>query len=140
MAKRTRVDWGQFVMVSEFVFDFDDTMIASDGLEKPLRAAGAFPVFKLPRGAVIVDGELVVETAGATATTWTLSLGDAGSPTRYLAAKTLMAAGRSALAPTGAYVDGDILATIAATGSAATAGRVALRVLYAVPGKAHVVN
>jgi hypothetical protein len=137
--KLTKQNTAQRVLLSEFTFNFDDTLGDAAGALASLGAAGVFPIIKLPSDAVIVGGDLTVLTAGATATAWTFSLGDDSGATKYLAATSLLSAARTALTLTGQPVNGDLKATIAATGSP-SAGRASLRVMFIVPGKADVVN
>jgi hypothetical protein len=56
---------------------------------------------EVPEGAIVVGGDIVVLTAWNTTGTATLSLGDAGSATRYANAVNLKAAARTALTLTG---------------------------------------
>jgi hypothetical protein len=132
-------DTAQRVLLSEFTFNFDDTVEKADGTSQSIGAAGVFPIIKLPQDAVIIGGELAVLAAGATATAWTLALGDDSGATKYLAATSLLSAARTALTLTGQPVSGDLKATIAATG-VPSAGKVSVRVLFIVPGKADTVN
>ena len=59
----------------------------------------ATPAIQLPGDSIVVGGEIIVRTAFNTANT--LSLGDAGSATRYLSAQALTSVGRTALTLTG---------------------------------------
>lgn len=93
----------------------------------------------LPPGAIVVGGDLVVTTAWNTATTATLSLGDASAATRYGATLDLKTAGRTALTLTGfthTATEKAVRGTTAFAGTAATAGAARLRVAYIVKGRA----
>lgn len=101
--------------------------------------ATAYPAIDLPPGAQVVGGDLVVDTAWATTTTATFSVGDASSAARYLGATTIMAAGRTPLVPTGfrtTTTQPSVSVTYALTGAAATAGQARLRVDYIVNKRA----
>lgn len=91
------------------------------------------PVIELPAGAVVTGGSVIVTEVFNAATTATLGLGDSVDPDRYtptpLDVSTL---GAKALLPTGFVMlnKGDILATYASTGIAATTGELLLVVEY----------
>lgn len=101
--------------------------------------ANVYDMIDLPPGAIVVDGDLVVTTAWNTATTATLSLGDASAATRYGATLDLKTAGRTALSLTGfthTATEKAVRGTTAFAGTAATAGAARLRVAYIVKGRA----
>lgn len=151
----------QRLQVAEFVFNFNEWVVDSvDGVKKtfgstaanstdPLEAgltAGTGVVFDavpMPVGAVIVGGELIVETAfvgiGAGAT---LSLGIAGSTTALLSAVDLDAAtagARTALTLTAPMLSNggqNLRLTTAGLTATATAGKARIRVQYTIDGKA----
>lgn len=130
----------QSVLWAEFVFNLTDTMVNTSDAETAFGAAAGtvFDIIGLPPNAVVVDGDMTVETAsndaGATAT---LALGDSGSATRYLAATSIKAAARTALTLTGYRGTGQsIRATLVNTNGDATAGKVSIRVGYIVTGRA----
>lgn len=127
----------QWPLVSEFTFNFDDTIAATDGVVKPFSAGVTATLANLPEGAVVINGELVVETAYAGATTATLSLGDSVSATRYANAVDLKTAGRTALTLTGHRAVENLRGTLTTTGAAATAGKVTVRVMFTLPGRAN---
>lgn len=139
MAKKLITRAAQWPLLAEFTFNFNDTIVDTNGVEKPFSAALAANIIKLPPGAVVVGGELVVETADAASTAWTLSLGDSGSATRYLGATSLKSAARTALTLTGYRDSGNILATIANTGTP-TAGVATVRVMYTVKNRVNEMN
>ena len=96
-------------------------------------------------GAVIVGGELIVETQGVGPTAYTVSVGNSSSATAYLAATDLKAASgtRTALLLTSALGSNDgknVRITIASTVANASAGKFRIRVMYTIDGKANEVN
>lgn len=93
--------------------------------------------FDIPGNAVIVGGDIVVGTAWNSATTATLSLGDAASATRYANAVDLKTAARTALTITGLkYTAADFIkALVSQTGTAATAGSARISLQYYVEGR-----
>lgn len=133
----------QYPLHQEFTFNLTDTMADVTGVTNTLSVVGskAYDVINLPQGAVVVGGDLVVETASNDATTATVSVGDSGSAARYLAATSIKAAGRTALVPTGYRGAGENLRITVANGTGgATAGKVTVRVAYVIPGRAHEVQ
>lgn len=141
MAKLTATRSAQYPMLAEFTFNFNDTMKDINGVEKSFGSvytdAIAAQIINLPEGAVIVGGEVVVETAGAGPTAYTASLGDSVSATRYASAVDLKTAARTALTLTGFRTSQNLRLTIASTVANATAGKATVRVLYVTPGKAN---
>ena len=136
----------QKVMSAEFVVNFDDTMVDVNGATKTFGSvftdAGTFEAINLPQGAVIIGGDLIVETAGAGPTAYTMSVGNSGSATAYLAATTLLSTGRTALTGLGlGSNDGkNLRVTIASTVANATAGKFRVRVEYVIDGRVEEVN
>lgn len=147
----------QYLAESEFTFNFYDWVVDKlDGTKKTLGSTVAasadpteaaltgpvantvvFEAVNLPEGAVVVGGELIVETAGAGPTAYILSLGDSVSATRYANAVDLKTAARTALSLTGFRTTENIRATLAYTVANATAAKVTVRVLYVLPGKSN---
>lgn len=139
MAKLTATRGAQYPLLAEFTFNFDDTMADINGVTKSFGstytdAIVCTPV-NLPEGAVIVGGELVVETAGVGPTAYTAALGDSSSATRYLGATTLLSAARTALTLTGYRTTENLRLTIASTVANASAGKFTIRVMYVIPNK-----
>lgn len=137
MAKLNSARSAQYVMEGQLTVNFDDTIVDVAGVEKAFSDDVTAAVVNLPEGAVIIGGELVVDTAYAGVTTATLSLGDSVSATRYASAVDLKTAGHTALTLTGFSTTENLRATLAATGSAATAGKFSVRVMYVMPGRAN---
>ena len=131
----------QDVVTSEFVFNFDDTMLDTTGVSKDFKTVGTSivaDVINLPPNSIVMSGEVVTESAITGSTAYNVSIGDSDSATRYLGATDRVAAGRTPLVPTGfVNVDGlNLRLTVAPTVAAATAGTVSVRVTYATRGKA----
>lgn len=140
MAKLNAARGAQYPLMAEFTFNFNDTVKATDGVVKALNAALVADLIDLPMGAVVVGGEIVVEAADSASTTYTLSLGDSASATRYANAVSLKTAARTALTLTGFRATEPIRATVAVTGSAPTAGKVTVRVLFVIAGRINEVS
>lgn len=133
MAKKLATRGGQYPITTEFTFDVLDTMKNAAGADDNFAtvASHVFDAILLPAGAVVVDGAVVTETAVSGATTYTVAVGDAVTPARYLAATNKLAAGTTPLVPTGYVGLGEqVRITVAPTGASATAGKVTVRVTY----------
>jgi hypothetical protein len=150
----------QTPLVAEFVWNHNQWVVDSaDGAKKTLGSTVAlstdptetgltgavaatitFDAIPLPAGAVIVGGELIVETAVTGSTAYTVSLGIAGTLTGLLNAVSALSAARTALTLTTPLVSNsagaNLRATIAYTVANATAGKVRIRVMYTVDGRA----
>ncbi|HOU64408.1 MAG TPA: hypothetical protein PK861_00045 [Thermomonas sp.] len=154
LASRT----AQYPMSAEFGFQHNNWVVDSaDGAKKTLGSTVAlstdpaeaslngpvantvtFDCIPLPPGAVIIGGEVIVETAYAGSTAATLSLGIAGTLTGLLNAVDLKTAGRTALtltSPLLANAGQNLRATIAYTVANATAGKVRVSVQYRIDGR-----
>lgn len=107
------------------------------GFADPTAYGTAENAINVPGNAIVVGGALTVLTAWNSATTATLSLGDAGSATRYANAVDLKTAARTALTVTGYKhtVSEWLKALIAQTGAAATAGAARIELEYVVQGR-----
>lgn len=141
MALKKASRTAQRVLVADFTWNFDDTMVPAAGgaavdFGKTNTASTVFEVLNLPRDAVVIGGELITETA-FDAATYTVSIGDSGSATRYLGATDVKGAARVALVPTGYHNTGglNIRATVVAA-DVCTAGKATLRVQYMIDGRA----
>lgn len=158
MSKLIAARTSQFLMEAEFTFNFSDYVVDKvDGAKKTLGSTAivadpysaestltgpvantvVFDAINLPEGAVIVGGELVVDTAGVGPTAYQLKLGDSTSDTRYLAYTSLLSAARTALTLTGLRTTENLRATLNYTVANATAGKATIRVFYIQPGRAN---
>lgn len=142
MTKLTKTRAAQRPLVAEFEFAIGDTMLNADGVENhPINSVSgaAFDIFDLPPGSEVIGGDVVVAEAVNSTGEATIAIGDKAVPDRYLAASTVKAEGRKALVPTG-YVNTGGLAlrmTLALADAAATAGKVRVRVMYTIAGRAN---
>jgi len=158
--KTTATRSAQWPLYAEFVWNWNDWVVDSvsgakvtfgsivantaDPSEPNLTAGTAvvFDAINMPRGAVIVGGELIVETAyvgiGAGAT---LNVGIAGNTAALLSAYDIDAAAanaRTALlltSPLLCNAGANIRITLAGMTATATAGKVRLRVMYTIDGR-----
>lgn len=139
MAKLTAARTAQNVVESEFVFNFDDTMVNTSGVEVDFgssnTAATSFDIINLPQGAVVIGGEVVTDTA-FDAATYNVTLGDSASAARYLASTDKKGAGRTAITPTGHRGDGENLRLGVTPADACTQGKLTVRVQYIITGRA----
>lgn len=136
----------QYVVSSEFIFNFNDTMKDINGVTKTFGSnfndAGTFDIINLPPGAQIVGGDIVVETQGAGPTAYTINLGTSGGAAIYASAFDLKGAAnaRTALLLTtalGSNTGLNIRMAVSSTVANATAGRYRITVLWKSDGKAN---
>lgn len=99
--------------------------------------SGVQDAISVPANAIVTGGDIVVVTPWTTTGTATLSLGDAGSATRYASAVNLKAAARTALTLTGYKhtVEEFLLATPALADEDADAGDARITLTYVVLGR-----
>lgn len=139
MAKLTKSRQAQTVLAQEYVFSFGDTVTDVNGADKDFKTFDGNPVFEtftLPQGAVVLGGDVIVETAYVGPTAATLSLGDSASATKYANAVNLLAAGRTALTVPAAVTGGlDARGALTLTVANATAGKVRVRIEYTIEGR-----
>lgn len=140
----------QWPLMAEFNFSFNDT--ADDAITGRTKGFGTtvaedliLDAIALPQGAVVMGGELIVETAGVGPTVYTAKLGVAGDDACYLAVSDLKAAANTRypllLTKQLASNDGrNVRLTMASTVAVATAGRFRIRVFYTIDGRANEVN
>ena len=158
MAKLLAARTAQSPLTQEFTFDVStavaDTMAtvvgnviggASPSFQAATQAIGGFyagaaqiyEIMPLPIGATVLSGELVVNTAVVGPTASGITIGDSGSAVRYLGSTSLLSAARTNMVPTGFIGNGEnIRVTITNTVAVATAGKVTIRITYAVAGRA----
>lgn len=115
----------QYPVVVVKTFEFSD-----------LESAVAKAVLTLPGNAVVIGGELTVNTAWNSATSAALSIGDGASATRYASAVNMKTAARTALTLTGfkTAAPTDVNLTITIVG-ATSAGKATLALMFVVDGK-----
>lgn len=136
MAKVLASRGGQWPITAEFVLNAGDTVINTSGVEVDGDTAGVYDIIKLPPGAIVTGGELVVETAFDDAGAATIAIGDSASATRYLAATSIKSGARTALTLTGYVSDGgNIRATVAVANGSSTVGKLSVRVTYVIRGR-----
>jgi len=136
----------QWPLLQEFTFNFDDTAV--DSVAGTTKTFGStfgqslvFEAMPLPPNAVVIGGEVVVETAYAGSTAATLSVGDSGSATRYANAVDLKTAARTALTLTGFRGAGENLRlAVNTTVANAAAGKATVRVLYVIQNRTNEVQ
>lgn len=142
MSKLIASRTSQFVMESEFTFNFDDTMISAAGstvdFGKTNVSASAFDIINLPTGAVVISGSVVTETA-FDAATYSVTVGDSAVADRYLASTDKKGAGITALVPTGFRTAGPVRLGVTAADTC-TAGKMTVRLTYIVPGRGNEVT
>jgi hypothetical protein len=144
MAKFYPTAEAQDVLSMEAVINFNDTAVDVNGVSRDLSQVGTWTFDisrKLPAGATVVGGDIIVATAWATSTAATLNVGDSASGTRYASSVDLKSAARTALTLTGYRGTAPlaIRVALAPTVAAATAGVARVRVEYILPERAHVV-
>lgn len=128
----------QYPLFADFTFQVTDTMLATDGATRAVGAATGtvFDTVALPPRAVVISGDVTVETASNDGGAATVSIGDALNATRYLGATSTKSAARTALVPTGFRGNGeDIRVTLSNANGDATTGTITLRVGYLVGGR-----
>lgn len=144
MAKLNATRGGQYPITSEFTFDVaNDTMKNASGADDNFKVVGShvFDALLLPQGAILTGGEVVTETAVSGSTAYNVTVGDATSANRYLAATDKVAAGRTALVPTGFISTGEqVRVTVAPTVADATAGKVTVRITYVIRNRVNEVQ
>lgn len=124
---------------AQFKFTITDTMLDIAGVSKAFSAAApVMDVINLPMGAIVVGGDVTVETVSNDSSTATIAVGDSSTANRYLTATSIKSAARTALVPTGfRNTSGlNLRITLANAGGDATAGVVTVRVLFIIDGRA----
>ena len=150
MANLTATRGAQEVLNASFVFNFDDQMVPISGgtaiagttrvdFGKTNIVATAFDIINLPQDAVIISGELVVETAFDTAS-YAVIIGDSASTNRYLSTADRKAAARTALTPTGYRSLGEPLRITITNADVCTTGKATVRIQYVIHNRSTVNN
>lgn len=144
MAKLHATRGAQYVMSSEFIFNYNDTMVDINGVTKTFGSVfgdgGTFDIINLPPGAQIVGGDIVVETQGVGPTAYTINLGTSGGAAIYLSAFDLKSAAntRSALLLTtalGSNTGLNLRMAVTSTVANASAGKFRITVLWKMDGR-----
>jgi hypothetical protein len=137
MATRKKTRGAQYALHSEFQFAIADSMVNINGVLIPFNAASFIAdVIPLPMNAVVIGGDVTVETASDDSGAATIAIGDSLNNARYMAATSIKAAGRTPLSPTGFRGNGeDIRMTLANAGGNAVNGLVSIRVSYMITGR-----
>ena len=135
----------QYPLVAEFEFSFSDTAIdtvtlTSKSFGSTYTDAIVFNCVKLPLGAQVLAGDVLVEIAGVGPSAYTVALGTPASAAAYLAASDLTAAAgtRYPLVLAEQLAAGaDVRMTIVSSVANATAGKFKIRVMYTIAGRAN---
>lgn len=91
---------------------------------------------KLPVGAVVTGGAVIVDTAFDAATA-TVNVGDATTAARYKSAVNVAATGLTALVPTGYVSNGAPIQVVPTFADPVTVGSLRLQVTYVISGRAN---
>lgn len=141
MALKKATRGAQRVQMSEFVANYNDTAVdavtgATKGFGTTIAENLVFDSNLLPVGAVITQGELIVETAGVGPTAYTVAIGTSDG-TALLAATSILATGRTVFTTLGLAANAgvNIRITMASTVAVATAGKFRVRVYFTIDGK-----
>lgn len=144
MAQKLATRGGQYPITAEFTFDVaNDTMKNTSGVDDNFKVVGShvFDAILLPTNAIVVGGEVVTETAVSGSTAYNVKVGDSVNDARYLAPTDRVAAGRTALVPTGFVGGGEqVRVTVAPTVADATAGKITVRVSYIIRNRVNEVQ
>ena len=130
MTELIKVRGSQPLQVAEFTFTIGDTMVNSAGADDAFAsvAAHVFDIIPQEAGMILVGGDVTTETAFVGSTAYNVKVGDATSDNRYLGTTDKVAAGRTALVPTGFVSTGEaIRLTVTPTVADATAGKLTVR-------------
>ena len=141
MALLTASRTAQDVLVAEFNFNFDDTMVPTAGgaavdFGATNTSATTVMVIPLPPNSTVVGGS-VDRNEAFDAVTYNVTVGDATDPDRYLATTDVKAVGTTALVPTG-YLNaaGENIELTFTAADVCTTGQGTVRVEYVVRDRA----
>jgi hypothetical protein len=135
MALLTTARTAQAPLVAEFTFNFDDTMVPAAGgaavdFGATNTSATTVVAIPLPPNSTVIGGS-VDRNEAFDAATYTVTVGDATTADRYLAATDVKAVGTTALVPTGyRNVAGENLQLTFTAADACTTGNATVRVEY----------
>ena len=133
----------QYPLVAEFTFNYNDTMVDVTGVlqdfgASAIRTNALFEPIPLPGNAVLIGGDIAVETIYAGPTAANVSAGDSVNASRYATAVDLKTAARTPLTLTGFRGNGEnIRLTLNTTVAVATAGKVSVRAVYIITNRAN---
>lgn len=137
LKKATRAS--QRVSSSIFSWTYADTVVNTSGATVDFgssnTSATTAEVINLPKGAIVVGGALVRSTA-FDAATYTVTVGDADSATRYLGSTDVKGTGITALVPTGYVSTGQNIRLVFTAADVCTTGVAYLRVDYVIDERA----
>lgn len=102
-----------------------------------LETGVALSAVTIPGGAMVISGELVIETAFNSATSDVIAVGDTSGETSLVGNTDVSSAGRTDLTPTAGFsaVNDDITIRWTGSGAAPTAGSGYLVVTYVIAGR-----
>lgn len=143
MATLKKSRTAQYALHTEFTFLVTDGMVDIAAATTLFKAAGgkAWDISALPPNAVLIGGDVTVETVSNDTGTATITVGDSGSAARYLGATSIKAAARTPLVPTGYRGTGeDLRITLANANGDATTGKVTVRGTYMITGRSNEVQ
>lgn len=137
MARLNATRGSQYPLVAELVLNLaTDSVVDINGVTRDLKTFGTAIVFDailLPPKAVVLSGAVTTEVAASGSTAVNVVVGDSAVANRYLASTDKVAAGRTALVPTGYVSLGEqVRVSITPTVADATAGTISIRVEYAI--------
>ncbi len=120
----------QSVQSAKFTWNFNDDMLNTAGVSKNFGSSDLAVVvdaIRMPVGAIVVGGALVVETAFDTAG-YDVLIGDSVDTDRYFASADVKAVSRTALVPTGYRSIGNAIRITIASDDVCTTGKATLTV------------
>lgn len=135
MAIKIATRGAQYPLLATFRFSFNDTFLDENKVSKDFKTVGTtfMDAIKFPANGIVIGGEVVTEVAVTGSAAYNVSVGDSNNATRYLGATNRATAGRTPLVPTGYVgVGEDIRITVSPTTADATAGTIAVRVMYVI--------
>lgn len=126
----------------QWPLSLEKTVLFSDNLAAVADSV-ASELARLPVGARVTGGEIIVEVVWNTGTSGVMDIGDVTDPNRYAAAVNLHALGRTALLLTGfkvTEVERDVDVDPTFVGADATQGQAYIRIEYVIENKANEVQ
>jgi len=133
----------QWELSASFTFSIGDTMTNTAGAADEFASVAShiFDIIALPPRAVVTGGQVITGTAFVGPTAYNVTVGDLTTADRYLGTTDTVAAGLTALVPTGYVGIGEnIRLTVTPTDAPATAGKFTVRIKYIIVGRANEVQ